>query len=177
MTDGRLTPRPGEEPSGLTFRRPVEADHARLVGVVDAWWGGRPLHHLLHRLWFQHFTTTSWVAETEDGGMAGFLIGFISPDDPREAYVHLVAADPELRRHGVGRALYRRFVDDVHGRGARRVTAITWAGNRASIAFHTALGFRVDDGPGTRRIDGVPAYPGYEGDGRAIAVMRLTLTA
>lgn len=164
-------------PEGLRFRRPVEADHARLIGLVDEWWGGRPLHQLLHRLWFQHFTSSSWVAETPSGAPAGFLIGFVSPDDPVQAYVHMVAADPALRRLGVGRALYRRFVDDVRDRGVRRVTAITWAGNRASIAFHAALGFRLDDGPGTRPVDGIPAYPDYEGDGRDMAVMRLSLDA
>lgn len=168
-------PEPGE-PGGIRFRRPVEDDHARLVGVVDVWWGGRPLHHLLHRLWFQHFTSSSWLAETTDGTPAGFLVGFVSPDDPTEAYVHMVAADPRLRRQGIGRELYRRFVEDVRDRGVRRVTAITWTGNRTSIAFHLALGFRLDDGPGTRRIAGTPAYPDYEGDGRDMAVMRLSLT-
>ncbi len=68
--------------AGVTFRRPVEADHARMIAVVDDWWGGRRLHHLLPRLWLQHFTGTSWVAETEDGALAGFLVGFVSPDDP-----------------------------------------------------------------------------------------------
>jgi len=162
-------------PGEIRFRRPVEGDHARLIGTVDAWWGGRPLHHLLHRLWFQHFTSTSWLAERADGTPAGFLIGLVSQDDSSEAYVHMVAADPGLRRSGIGRELYRRFLADVRARGVRRVTAVTWAGNRASIAFHTALGFVLDDGPGTLRLDGTPAYPDYEGDGRAIAVMRLPL--
>jgi ribosomal protein S18 acetylase RimI-like enzyme len=163
------------EPGQIHFRRPVEGDHARLIGVVDEWWGGRPLHHLLHRLWFQHFTSTSWMAETAQGTPAGFLVGFVSGDNPTEAYVHMIAADPGLRRRGVGRELYRRFLDDVRGRGVRRVTAVTWAGNDTSIAFHESLGFRLDDGPGTVRLEGVPAYPDYEGDGRPIAVMRLLL--
>ena len=59
----------------------------------------------------------------------------------------------------------------------REVRAITWAGNRGSLAFHAALGFRADDGPGTRRAYGTPAYPDYEGDGLEIVVLRLALEA
>ena len=32
------------EPGEFRLRRPVEADHARLVGQVDEWWGGRKVH-------------------------------------------------------------------------------------------------------------------------------------
>jgi L-amino acid N-acyltransferase YncA len=155
-----------EEPvtSELRFRRPAEDDFLQIVRVVDEWWGGRRLHHLLPRLWFQHFTGTSWVAETDDGRLAGFLVGFVSPDRPAEAYVHMVAANPNLRRRGVGRRLYDRFIDDVRDRGVRRVTAVTWPGNRSSIDFHRAIGFRLDDGPGSQTIYGVPAFSDYDED-------------
>jgi ribosomal protein S18 acetylase RimI-like enzyme len=148
-----------------TFRRPTEADHARIVGSVDDWWGGRRMRALLPRLWFQHFTGTSWIAETADGTVAGFLIGFVSPDRPTDAYVHLIATNPNLRRRGLGRALYERFFDDVRGQGVRRVLAITWPGNRASVGFHRAMGFVPSEGPGFTPIYGTPAYPDYDADG------------
>jgi ribosomal protein S18 acetylase RimI-like enzyme len=159
----------------VRYRRPVEADHRRLIAVVDDWWGGRGLRHLLPRLWLQFFTGTSWIAETPDGALAGFLIGFVSPDDPTVGYVHMVASSPNVRKRGVGRELYRRFCNDVAARGVREVRAITWAGNRVSIAFHTSIGFRVDDGPGTQRLYGTTAYPDYEGDGEDMVVFRLRL--
>jgi ribosomal protein S18 acetylase RimI-like enzyme len=157
---------------GIRLRRPVEADHARLIRVVDDWWGGRRLHDLLPRLWLQHFTGTSWVAETSDGALAGFLIGFASPDDPAVGYIHMVAVNPNHRRGGIGRRLYDAFADDLRARGVRELRAITWAGNRQSIAFHRAMGFRLDDGPGTQRVYGTTAYPDYEGDGEDIVVFR-----
>jgi GNAT superfamily N-acetyltransferase len=154
----------------LRFRRPVEADHRFLVDRVDHWWGGRTIHQLLPRLWLQHFTGTSWIVEDETGATIGFLVGFISPDHPDEAYVHMVATDPNHRAAGVGRALYERFFDDVRGRGGGRVTAITWPGNRVSVGFHRALGFSPADGPGTQRLYGTSAYPDYdaEGDDRVV---------
>ena len=146
----------------LRFRRPTEADHSAIVGQVDDWWGGRRLHDILPRLWFQHFTGTSWVAEDVAGKPVGFLIGFISPDRPEEAYIHMVGTSPNHRRSGLGRALYERFYEDAKARGARRVTAITWPGNRISVGFHTAMGFVPSTGPGTQNLYGAVAYPDYD---------------
>jgi GNAT superfamily N-acetyltransferase len=153
------------------FRRPVEADHRRLVGLVDDWWGGRRLHPLFLRQWFRHFSGTSWIVEDARGAPIGFLVGFISPDHPDRAYIHLVATSPNRRRRGLGRRLYEHFFDDVSSRGVRRVEAITWPGNRVSIDFHRAMGFSVDDGPGTQRLYGTPAYPDYEADGEDRALL------
>ena len=108
----------------IRFRRPTESDHTPIVRVVDEWWGGRRMSGLFLRLWFQHFAGTSWVAEDEDGRLLGFLFGFISQDDPEVGYVHMIATNPNLRRHGLGAQLYGRFFDDVAARGVRRVMAI-----------------------------------------------------
>ena len=154
----------------LRFRRPVEADHAVIVSQVDDWWGGRRLHDILPRLWFQHFTGTSWVVEDEGGRVVGFLVGFISPDRPDEAYIHMVGTSPNHRGAGLGRALYERFFADVKVRGARRVSAITWPGNRVSVGFHRAMGFEPSTGPGTQNLYGTPAYPDYDAEGGDRAV-------
>lgn len=161
----------------IRLRRPTELDHARILPVVDDWWGGRSLHHLLPRLWLQHFTGTSWVAETADGRLAGFLVGFVSPDHPTRAYIHMVATNPNLRRRGLGRRLYEAFIEDVRARGVTSVTAITWPGNRPSLAFHAALGFTVQEGPGTTKVFGMPAFVDYEGPGSDICVLRLEIPA
>lgn len=150
---------------GLRYRRPVEGDYPTVIDAVDHWWGGRKMRAILPRLWFQHFTGTSWIAQSDDGAIVGFLVGFRSPDDPTVAYIHMIGTDPNRRRGGVAASLYARFFDDARAMGASRVKAITWPGNRVSVAFHTAQGFRPDDGPGTQRLYGTPAYPDYDGDG------------
>jgi hypothetical protein len=138
----------GGAPSGVRFRRPTEADHGPIVRLVDEWWGGRRMSGLLQRMWFQHFTGTSWIAEDDAGRLLGFLIGFISPDDPEVGYVKMIATNPNRRRRGV-----------------RQVMAITWPGNRASVAFHRSVGFRLTDGPKTQNLYGSPAFADYDGDG------------
>ena len=82
----------------------------------------------------------------------------------------MIATDPNRRRRGLGRALYARFFEDASAAGASRIEAVTWPGDPQSIAFHRALGFRVDDGPGTRRIYSTQAYPDYDGEGDDRAV-------
>jgi ribosomal protein S18 acetylase RimI-like enzyme len=166
--DGVISAGPLE---GVRFRRPTEADYATIVAVIDDWWGGRQLDHLLPRLWLQHFTGTSWLAETGDGKLAGFVVGFLSPDHPRAAYCHLIAASPNRRRRGLGRQLYERFFADARAGGRTTVTAITWPANRASIAFHRALGFEVLDGPGRQNLYGTPAVAGYDFDREDRAVL------
>ncbi|MFL5521010.1 MAG: GNAT family N-acetyltransferase, partial [Gemmatimonadales bacterium] len=150
------------EPGGIAFRRPTEADYPRISGVMDHWWGGRSMAGMLPRLWLQHFTGTSWLAETTDGALAGFLIGFMSPDLRDTAYCHFIATNPNLRGNGLGRALYERFFADARAAGRTRVTAITWPANRLSLAFHRALGFEVRQGHGSQNLYGTPAYPAYD---------------
>jgi ribosomal protein S18 acetylase RimI-like enzyme len=151
------------ESGGLTFRRPTAADHPRIVDVIDEWWDGRNMRRLLPRLWLEHFSGTSWIAERDGGRLAGFIVAFVSQDDPTTGYVHMIAAEPGRRRRGLGRSLYERAFTDLAERGAKRVVAVTWPGNRTSVAFHRAIGFHIDDGPGTQRLYGTPAHPDHDG--------------
>jgi predicted GNAT superfamily acetyltransferase len=158
--------------AGIAFRRPTEDDYMVIVRVMDDWWGGRRVDVLLPRLWLQHFTGTSWLAEDVEGRLAGFLIGFHSPDRADVAYCHLVATNPNLRRRGLGRALYERFFDDARASGRTQVQAITWPADRASLAFHRALDFVVLSGSGSQHLYGTPSYAGYdfEREDRAVLV-------
>lgn len=177
--DGPPVQRP---PVPLEFRRPTEADQLRIVSLLDETWAGVRLRHLLPRLWARHFAGTSWVAltPTPAGGeprLAGFLVGFASPDRPDTGYVHLVAVDGNVRRRGVGRALMERFVADLVGRGVRRVETVVWPADRVSVEFFEALGFRAQVGEGSQKMWGVPAYPDYDDEGADRAVFVLELPA
>lgn len=131
-------------------------DYDRVVSVLDEWWG-RPIAAALPRLFLHHFHATSLVAE-EEGALAGFLVGFHSPSQADEAYIHFVGVAPSARGTGLARSLYEEFFAAAVAAGRRRVRAVTSPVNTGSIAFHRALGFAVSgpvpdyDGPGIARV-------------------------
>jgi len=129
----------------LTWRRPVSADHARIMAVIDNWWGGRSMQAMVPRLFLDHFSGTSYVVEDADGGLAAFIIAFASPDDPETTYVHFIGVDPARRGRGLGRELYARISAEAVERGCSRLKAVTSPVNTASQAFHRSIGFEVGD--------------------------------
>jgi predicted GNAT superfamily acetyltransferase len=144
--------------------RPVRSsDHRAVMAVIDDWWGGRHMAGMLPRLFFEHFTDTSFAAE-RDGELAGFLVGFRSQSRPGQAYIHFVGIHPGERGRGLGRQLYERFFDAVRAQGCGEVHAVTSPVNRGSIAFHQRMGFAIK--PGDGQADGVPVAVGYDGDGQ-----------
>jgi predicted GNAT superfamily acetyltransferase len=143
--------------NGVDIRRAEPSDHARVIAVLDEWWGGRRMVDMLPKLFFVHFRDTSFVAE-RDGELAGFLVGFFSPAQPEDAYVHFVGVGPAERGTGLGRELYERFFALARSAGRIRVSCVTSPANTGSLAFHTALGFEPSapqagyDGPGEDRV-------------------------
>jgi len=65
----------------LQIRQLSTADYPLVISVIDQWWGGRSMAGKLPRLFFEHFTDTSFAAERE-GRLAGFLAGFVSQSRP-----------------------------------------------------------------------------------------------
>ncbi len=145
-----------------SVRHAEPSDYGRVIEVIDQWWGGRQMAAMLPKLFFVHFRDTSFVAEDEDGGLAGFLCGFRSQSFEDEAYVHFVGVDPGRRGSGLGRTLYERFFAAVAPRTV--VRAVTSPVNERSVAFHRAIGFEVD------RVD--EDYDG-RGESRVLLVKRL----
>jgi ribosomal protein S18 acetylase RimI-like enzyme len=128
----------------VTIRHARLDDHPRIIEVVDTWWGGRRMSALVPSLFLEHFAGTSYIAETDDGALAGFLIGFVSQDRPDEAYVHFIGVRPDLRGERLGQRLHDVFAERVATLGVRRVRCVTSTVNTASVAFHTSIGFMVE---------------------------------
>jgi ribosomal protein S18 acetylase RimI-like enzyme len=149
------------------------SDYQPVISVIDGWWNGRHMADMLPRLFFEHFTDTSFAAE-RDGELAGFLVGFLSQSRPGEAYIHFVGIHPAERGRGLGRQLYQHFFAAVQDRGANLVRAVTAPVNQGSVRFHQQMGFGIE--LGDKHIDGVPVAAGYDGDGqdRVRFIKRLT---
>jgi ribosomal protein S18 acetylase RimI-like enzyme len=142
----------------VSIRHAHPSDYGRVIQHVNAWWGGREMAPMLPKLFFVHFEGTSLVAETDEGELAGFLVGFLSQTRPDEAYVHFLGVAPAERGSGLGRRLYERFFETVAADGRSVVRCVTSPANEDSVAFHEALGFEVEgvvddyDGRGESRV-------------------------
>jgi ribosomal protein S18 acetylase RimI-like enzyme len=132
------------------------SDYPAIAAVVDDWWG-RPLLPTLPRLFLDHFHHTSLVIDGPGGPLA-FLVGILSPANPRQAYIHFVGVAPQARRQGLAELLYTEFFALARAEGRTTVSAITGPVNTVSVAFHRAMGFSVTgpiadyDGPGRDRM-------------------------
>ncbi|QKS72702.1 GNAT family N-acetyltransferase [Paenalkalicoccus suaedae] len=149
------------------------ADYQTIHSVMDAWWGGRQMSDMLPKLFFIHFTDTSFIME-ENGEIQGFLCGFMSQLYPEEAYVHFIGVDPNARRGQVGKQLYEQFFKTVQAKGATVVRAVTSPINTASIAFHTRIGFEVEKGDATD--NGVSVFTDYDGKGQSRVLFKKAVT-
>jgi ribosomal protein S18 acetylase RimI-like enzyme len=139
----------------VTEQRPRTArasDYPAIAAAVDDWWG-RPVMGSLPRLFLDHFHRTSLVIDGP-GGLLAFLVGILSPPDPRQAYIHFAGVAPQARRRGLAQLLYAEFFALARADGRTVVSAVTAPVNTGSIAFHRAMGFSVTgpvadyDGPG-----------------------------
>ncbi|MED3202405.1 GNAT family N-acetyltransferase [Bacillus toyonensis] len=118
-------------------------DYFKVIKVIDEWWGGRKMTHLLPRLFFEHFQSTSFILEI-DNELAGFIIGFISQTNNKEAYIHFVGVNPNYRKIGLAKKMYSTFFENVKKFGCDKVKCITTPINEGSIKFHRAMGFDVN---------------------------------
>jgi L-amino acid N-acyltransferase YncA len=147
---------------GLIVREGRPEDHPRIIAVLEKWWGGRDLTAMLPRLFLDHFCDTSLVVEEEET-LVAFLVGFLSPARPEEAYIHFAGVHPDYRGMGIGTGLYRRFFRLCRDNGRRIVRSCTSPVNKGSVKFHRKMGFQVSKGDA--RIDGLDVTLDYNRPG------------
>ncbi|WP_394578419.1 GNAT family N-acetyltransferase [Cytobacillus firmus] len=154
--------------------RPVKSsDYYRISPLLNEWWAGRNMVDMLPKLFFDHFTDTSFVAE-KDGDIFGFLIGFFSQTHPNEAYIHFVGINPAVRKQSIGKQLYNKFFDMVKTNNRQIDRCVTSPVNKTSIAYHTRLEFNIEEGD--KLIDGISITSDYDGpdQDRVLFVKQLT---
>jgi diamine N-acetyltransferase len=156
----------------MQIRPLVAADYDVLSPLLDDWWGGRPVRQLLPRLFFEHFTPTSFALE-DAGQPCAFLVGLRSQARPQVAYIHFVGVAPGHRGRGLGRRLYTAFFERVATLGCTEVHCITSPVNTGSVAFHRRLGFEIVDAGGEQ--DGIRVSLDHAGPGQHRVLLRKAL--
>lgn len=127
----------------MNIRNVIDEDYFKIMDVIDDWWGGRQITHLLPRLFFEHFQQTSFIVIDDNDNLSAFLVGFVSQTKRNEAYIHIIGVNPELRNKGLARELYNLFFSVVRKLGCETVKCITSPINECSVSFHKVMGFSV----------------------------------
>jgi ribosomal protein S18 acetylase RimI-like enzyme len=139
--------------SGFEIRRLAPADaqdyrairlaalqgDARAFGSTYDAEAGRPLTHFAERL-----ASSVVYAAYGDAGIVG-MAGFKRQEGGRErhkAFVWGAYVCPEMRRHGVARALMAALLEEASGQ-VEQLTLCVVQDNAAAIALYRALGFEV----------------------------------
>jgi ribosomal protein S18 acetylase RimI-like enzyme len=134
------------------------SDHAGIIAVMKEWWGGRDLSYMVPKLFLTHFRDTSFIVD-KDAELIAFLIGFLSPSQTSEGYIHFAGVHPEHRSVGIGAYLYDRFSQLCIENSRSTIRACTSPVNRGSITFHTKIGFEIEKGNSI--VDGVQVTLDY----------------
>ena len=146
--------------ASIRIRNSSPSDHERVLAVMPSWWGGRDLTAMVPKVFFVHFTNTSFIAEI-DQQFVGFLIGFMSQAEEEVGYIHFVGVHPDFRKQGIGKMLYQRFFLCCKKKKRAIVKSCTSPVNTLSIDFHRNMGFIIETGDGI--IDDIPVTMDYLG--------------
>ncbi|UOQ50161.1 GNAT family N-acetyltransferase [Gracilibacillus caseinilyticus] len=147
----------------MKIRNVTSSDYDIISPVINEWWGGRQMAHMLPKVFFVHFNDTSFIME-QKGEIIGFLIGFFSQSDQDVAYIHFVGVHPDYRKQHIGKQLYSAFFNEAEKNGKKFIRALTSPVNKTSIAYHTKSGFAIEQGD--KEVDGVSVFTDYDGEGQ-----------
>jgi len=106
------------------------------------------------------FIRIGFLAE-ETGEIIGFLIGFLSQSRMNKAYIHFVGVHPEYRGKKIGKQLYSHFFDVTKQNGRNTIRCVTSPVNKTSIAYHTNMGFKIEQGD--KEFNNISVHTNYDG--------------
>ena len=133
-----LAPESSRPESALRRRRPSPGDGAALWSLARAV-GLDENSPYAYVMWGDYFSGSSVIAESDDGRLAGFVLGFHPPEDSTALFVWQVG----VAEHARGAGLAATMIDElIAGTGARFVEATVTPGNEASISLFRGIGRR-----------------------------------
>ncbi len=124
--------------TAVEFRRPRREDGAAVHSLIAAC---PPLDlnsPYAYLLLCTHFAGTSAVA-LHDGRVAGFVGGYLKPEDPSVLFIWQVATDPAVRGRGVGAGLLEAVLARPACRQVRYLEATITPSNEGSWTLFRAF--------------------------------------
>jgi len=154
----------------ILIRNALEEDFIKIADLGEECEPMETESKSLYHIFTKYFKSTCFVAELSSGGIIGFLLGFISQENPEESYIHLLCVDPKMRSRNIGRKLIDAFLEMATAKGCKKVVLITKPINWNSISFYKKIGFLEEKSGDTMNILGNIAIKNYNGLGEHMVV-------
>ena len=101
----------GDFLANFKIRNVVEEDFIAISHIAENCSPMTTERNSIYHTFTKFFKNTSLVLEdVDDKSIKGFLLGFISQDDPENAYIHLLCLDKSLRGNGIGLSIVDHFI-------------------------------------------------------------------
>ena len=143
--------------AGITVRSPLPGDLAAVIRLESASFTDPWTDDALAQELAPDRLRLPLIAEAE-GSVVGYLMAWKIVD---QLHILNIAADPALRRRGIGTALLRAVAVRAAALGLSELTLEVRASNKAALAFYRRHGFR--------RTGVRPGY--YEDNGEDAVIM------
>ena len=154
----------------LKIRSTLEEDFVEIADLAENCSPMETERNSIYHIFTKFFRSTSFVVELPSGELGGFLLGFVSQENPEEAYIHLLCVDPKMRGKHIGKKLVEKFTEEMALKKCKKIYLITKPVNWNSISFYKKLGFLEDKSLETINILGTNAVKNYNGMGQHMVV-------
>jgi mycothiol synthase len=147
---GDEPPDPPRYPHGLAVRPLGDGDAEAVRSLLNEAFAEDPFHAELSPAAFREsylggrgFDPALWWLAWDEGELAGFMLAFPEHAGDRVGWLETLAVRPRWRRHGLGEALMRAAIRELHARGFRSVGLGVDGSNHGAVRLYERLGFRV----------------------------------
>ncbi len=158
----------------MEIRNVKEADFIRIAELAKKCSPMATERNSIYHLFTKFFSRTSFAIE-DDEKIIAFLLGFISQDDPREAYIHLLCVHPRFRGGGIASTLVDKFIKEVKKEGVKKISLTTKPINKKAISFYRKMGFEDYNGLETFKFGNVNVFKDYNGEGKDMVLFRKSI--
>jgi GNAT superfamily N-acetyltransferase len=145
-------------------------DFWQILAEIEDFWGSNRTLSYHHPMFVNEFRNTSFVIKNNEIVIA-YLFGFISQTE-QTGYVHLIGVRQNHQNNGLGKMLYRHFIQYLKNMGIQNLKAITTPTNEKSINFHLNMGMQMTC---IETENGIKVIKDYSGLGQDRVVFRMKL--
>ncbi len=144
------------------------SDFLQILSDIEDFWGSNRTLSYHHPMFVNEFGNTSFVIKNNDIVIA-YLFGFLSQTE-QTGYVHLIGVRQGYQKRGLGKKLYRHFIENLKNIGIQNLKAITIPTNEKSINFHLSIGMQMT---GIETENGIKIIKDYSGLGQDRVVFKM----